>query len=175
MSRLWAFSFEDAVQAQTGNLFVNPNRGSYGNRRTPITGQTGQGIGQAGRETNQTGQGTRQAGQETGQTGQETGQTGQGTRQAGRETRQQAKKMPDGVWIQFSDAQGYLAKEQELFKILAGSHGDTDVVIFLRDTRAIKILPKNLRVKADADLQEKLSAGFGKENVKIITKPIEKQ
>jgi len=46
-------------------------------------------------------------------------------------------------------------------------------VIYLRDIKNIKILPANLRVKADETLMEKLASQFGKENVKFITKPIE--
>ena len=45
--------------------------------------------------------------------------------------------------------------------------------IYLRDIKNIKILPANLRVKADETLMEKLASQFGKENVKFITKPIE--
>ena len=53
-------------------------------------------------------------------------------------------------------------------------NSDDDVVIFLKNTRGIKILPPNRRVKADSELQRKLGTLFGEENVKILTKPIEK-
>ena len=62
---------------------------------------------------------------------------------------------------------------QELLQAIADSDGDDDVVIYLRDIKNIKILPQNLRVKADGALMEKLTVLFGKENVKFITKPIE--
>ena len=81
--------------------------------------------------------------------------------------------MPAGAWIQFSNMEAYKAREQELLQAIADSDGNDDVVIYLRDIKNIKILPANLRVKADETLMEKLTSQFGKENVKFITKPIE--
>ena len=67
----------------------------------------------------------------------------------------------------------YKEREQELLRVLSDSDGNDNVIIFLRDTKNYKILPANLRVKADETLWEKLYTQFGKENVKFITKPIE--
>ena len=83
------------------------------------------------------------------------------------------KGMPAGAWIQFPNMEAYKAREQELLQAIADSDGNDDVVIYLRDIKNIKILPANLRVKADETLMEKLASQFGKENVKFITKPIE--
>ena len=83
-------------------------------------------------------------------------------------------KMPEGIWIQFPDAESYFSREQELLQAIADSDGNDDVVIFLKNTRGFKVLPPNRRVKADDGLQRKLGALFGGENVKIRTKPIEK-
>lgn len=69
--------------------------------------------------------------------------------------------------------EAYKEREQELLQTIADSDGNDDVVIFLRDTKNYKILPANLRVRADEALMEKLTSRFGKENVKFITKPIE--
>ena len=76
-------------------------------------------------------------------------------------------KIPKGIWLQFQDVDSYLAKEQELFSAIADSDGNDDVVIYLKSTRGIKVLPPNRRVSADGKLQEKLGALFGEENVKI--------
>ena len=81
--------------------------------------------------------------------------------------------LPQGVWVQFANAKDYQDREQELLSTIADSDGNEDVVIFLRDTKNIKILPPNQRVCADDALKERLSAVFGKENVKYLTKPIE--
>jgi DNA polymerase-3 subunit alpha len=77
-----------------------------------------------------------------------------------------AGKMPAGIWIQFPDMAGYESRRQELLNALADSHGDVDVVIYLRGTKEIKLLPPNLRVAGDETLLQKLSAIFGEENVR---------
>jgi len=76
-------------------------------------------------------------------------------------------KMPEGVWIQFADADSYFAREQELFAAIADSDGNDNVVIYLRNIRAMKVLPPNRRVHADESLCQRLGAVFGAENVKI--------
>ena len=93
------------------------------------------------------------------------GQNGQAGREApvvsGRRT------VPAGIWIQFSDAADYFAREQELLSAIADSDGNDDVVIYLKDSRSYKLLPPNRRVKADRELEELLGGKFGRENVKI--------
>lgn len=79
----------------------------------------------------------------------------------------QMKTFPKGIWIQFPNADAYSAREQELFSAIADSDGNDNVVIYLRDTRAFKILPPNRRVKADSGTAELLGRLFGLENVKI--------
>ena len=76
------------------------------------------------------------------------------------------KTLPKGIWIQFENGDAFRAREQELLGLLADSDGNDDVVIFLRDTRNIKILPVNRRVRADETLKSKLAVVFGEENVK---------
>ncbi|MDE7045227.1 MAG: hypothetical protein K2O97_09510, partial [Acetatifactor sp.] len=76
-------------------------------------------------------------------------------------------KMPRGIWLQFPDADSYFAREKELLSAIADSDGNDDVVIFLKSTRGIKVLPPNRRVCADEGLREKLGTLFGAENVKI--------
>ena len=79
----------------------------------------------------------------------------------------QQGKVPRGIWLQFPDADSYFAREQELFSAIADSDGNDDVVIYLKNTRGIKVLPPNRRVSADEGLQDRLGALFGTENVKI--------
>ena len=61
----------------------------------------------------------------------------------------------------------YKAREGELFDLIADSDGNDNVVIFLRDTKQIRLLPANRCVNADDALKAKLSAIFGEENVKF--------
>ena len=86
-----------------------------------------------------------------------------------------ANKMPEGVWVQFQTAEDYARRERELLEAISDSDGNSDVVIFIRNPKSMKVLPPNLRVNMDEELEGKLSNLFGKENVKFLTKPIENQ
>ncbi len=102
------------------------------------------------------------------------GQTG-GTQRA--EVRQQraerqapasvVNKMPAGLWIRFEDAQSYQARREELLSAIADSDGNDDVVVYLKNTREVKVLPPNLRVNAGEALQSRLKAIFGDGNIGI--------
>jgi DNA polymerase-3 subunit alpha len=85
------------------------------------------------------------------------------------------KRMPHGVWLQFKDAAEYENRKGELAAAIADSEGTDNVVIFLKETRTVKILPANLQVNADESLMRKLTNIFGGDNVKYVTKPIENQ
>ena len=84
-------------------------------------------------------------------------------------------KVPQGVWIQFPDVESYQASQKTLLEAIADSDGPDNVVIYIKNPRTLKILPQNLCVKADEILAQRLFGIFGKENVKFVTKPIEKQ
>ena len=62
-----------------------------------------------------------------------------------------------------------------MYEAIADSEGSDRVVIFIREPRSMKILPPNRNVCADEWLKIKLNSIFGAENVKFLTKPIEKQ
>lgn len=80
----------------------------------------------------------------------------------------QSGRMPAGLWIQFPDAESYFTREKELLDAIADSDGNDDVVIFLKSTRGIKVLPPNRRVHADEELMQRLQGLFGEENVKTV-------
>ena len=83
-------------------------------------------------------------------------------------TGRQSGRMPAGLWIQFPDAESYFTREKELLDAIADSDGNDDVVIFLKSTRGIKVLPPNRRVHADEELIQRLQGLFGGENVKTV-------
>lgn len=89
--------------------------------------------------------------------------------------RPQAKKLPDGVWIQFATVADFEAQERKLYDTIADSEGNDQVIIFIKENKAIKVLPPNRNVCADSTLQSRLATVFGAENVKFRLKPIEKQ
>ena len=152
-------SFEEAAQANGGPLFRNRyGNGGYGNGNPRNGGYGNRGYGNSG--SGNAGYGGRQ------DSGQQGGQVQQGSqRQQG--SQKQPGKVPEGIWIQFPDADSYFSREEELLSSIADSDGDDDVVIFLKDRKTYKLLPPNRRVHADAELQQKLGALFGLENVKL--------
>lgn len=81
--------------------------------------------------------------------------------------------LPKLLWIQFADKASYFAEEAELLDFLADSDGNDRVGIFLQKERAKKFLGISHTVRADEELLEKLALKYGKENVKVVEKPIE--
>ena len=154
-------SFQEAAQANGAPLFRNRYNESFGSAGFGGGGRNGgygrQGGGQYGGRPE--GQGARQDGS--------TGAEGAGRDGAGQSGARPQKKVPSGIWIQFPDADNYFAREKELLTAIEDSDGNDDVVIFLKDTRAYKLLPPNRRVSADRALEQRLGGLFGGENVKI--------
>ncbi len=154
-------SFEEAARANGAPLFRNRYNESFGSAGFGGGGKNGgygrQGGGQYGGRPE--GQGARQDGS--------TGAEGAGRDDVGQSGGRPQKKVPSGIWIQFPDADNYFAREKELLTAIEDSDGNDDVVIFLKDTRAYKLLPPNRRVSADRALEQRLGGLFGGENVKI--------
>ena len=154
-------SFQEAAQANGAPLFRNRYNESFGSAGFGGGGRNGgygrQGGGHYGGRPE--GQGARQDGS--------TGAEGAGRDGAGQSGARPQKKVPSGIWIQFPDADNYFAREKELLTAIEDSDGNDDVVIFLKDTRAYKLLPPNRRVSADRALEQRLGGLFGGENVKI--------
>ena len=77
------------------------------------------------------------------------------------------------LWIQYADKQSYLQDEQNLFRMLAESEGENQVVIFCKAERAVKRLPKNANIQVEPGILSRLTNYFGEDCVKVIEKPIE--
>jgi len=80
---------------------------------------------------------------------------------------QTVRRMPDGVWLQFEDAAAYEAKRGDVIAAITDSHGSDNVVIFLKATKSVKVLPENLKVQADEALLDRLRQIFGADNVRV--------
>ena len=78
------------------------------------------------------------------------------------------------LWIQFGTKGDYEREEDKLLGFLADSDGNDAVVIYVREPKAIKRLPANRNVKIDDILLRKLWNQYGKDNVKVVEKSIEK-
>lgn len=81
--------------------------------------------------------------------------------------------VPAELWIKFNDKEEYLARENELLKLVAESDGNDSLVIYCAGEKAKKVLPPSYNVQADASLVRTLSAVFGADNVKVVEKSIE--
>ena len=66
-------------------------------------------------------------------------------------------QIPKELWIQFPDKDAYLAAERELLEILKPAEGNDQVIIYLRQEKAKKILPPGWRVQADRQALAKMS------------------
>ena len=145
-------SFEEAAQANGALIFRNryDGRSGQGYRGGKTYGGTARNAdGSASGQPDHAAQAGRSGGSD------------------GARTAVMSGKMPEGLWLQFPDAESYFAREQELLSAIADSDGGDDVVIFLKSTKGIKVLPPNRRVNADGELQQRLGALFGEENVRI--------
>jgi len=88
---------------------------------------------------------------------------------------QGTNSLPAGVWLQFSTKEEFEAAEAKVYELTADSEGTDNIVIYIRDPKGVKVLPENRNVMADETLMRTLRDAFGEENVKLLTKPIEKK
>ena len=77
-------------------------------------------------------------------------------------------EIPRKLWIKFKDKEDYQQGEEELLSLLADSDGNDSVVIYIESLKAMKKLPPNRNVCADEELEQKLGARYGKDNIKIV-------
>jgi len=82
-------------------------------------------------------------------------------------------EVPRELWIQFRNKDEYLRLNQNLLSLLSDSDGTDQVIIYLADEKAKKVLPPNYSVEANSTLLSKLYPKFGEKNVKVIDKTIE--
>lgn len=77
-------------------------------------------------------------------------------------------EIPKKLWIKFASKEEYETASGELLELLSESDGRDSVVIYIENPRAMKTLPPNRNVCADAELLGRLGARFGEENVKVV-------
>ncbi len=78
------------------------------------------------------------------------------------------ENVPRELWIQFGDKEEYSRKEQDLFQDILKSPGNSGVVIFLRDVKAMKKLPMSFQVNLEDSWIAYMSEKYGESNVKIV-------
>ena len=83
-------------------------------------------------------------------------------------------EVPRELWIQFENKAAYFAAEENLFSCLSDYDGRDTVIIYLKEEKAKKQLPRSKSVKVEKDLLNRLYDSYGEENVKVVEKSIEK-
>lgn len=72
------------------------------------------------------------------------------------------------LWIQFSDKAEYEREVANLYEMLKHSDGKDEVVIYIRDQKAMKKLPASRNIKIDGTLLEQLNEKYGASNIKVV-------
>jgi len=79
-------------------------------------------------------------------------------------------ELPRELWVRFDNKETFMAREEELYRLLAESDGRQEVVIYLNEEKAMKRLPKNRSVEITEDLLAVLKTAFGEEQIKVVDK-----
>ena len=82
---------------------------------------------------------------------------------------------PRELWLQFETKESFLSCEQELYEDLKEADGKDGVVIYIKSPKAIKRLGASKSIRISQDLLVRLYEKYGKDNVKVVEKSIEKQ
>ena len=77
-------------------------------------------------------------------------------------------EMPRRLAIGFADKDSYLKQADQLTELLKGSEGKDSVLIVCKKERVQKLLPPNQNIHIEETLLERLSAAFGKDNIKVL-------
>ena len=76
--------------------------------------------------------------------------------------------MPKELWIQFESREEYAKAETGLVDDLMESRGNSTVVIYLKDVKAMKKLPPAYQVHIEDSWLERMCKKYGSSNVKIV-------
>ena len=76
--------------------------------------------------------------------------------------------MPKELWIQFESREDYAKAETGLVDDLMSSRGNSSVVIYLKDVKAMKKLPPAYQVNIEDSWLEHMCEKYGSSNVKIV-------
>ena len=76
--------------------------------------------------------------------------------------------MPREIWIQFDNKEVYAQRSQELLEDLRRSPGDSAVVIYLKDVKAIKKLPVGYHAQIQDSWMNYMYEKYGQTKVKVV-------
>ena len=81
-------------------------------------------------------------------------------------------EVPRELWIQFDSRSDYGEKEPQLLRDLQMSPGNSGVVVYLKDVKAMKKLPAGYRVALQEEWLEKFRREYGSENVRVVERAL---
>ena len=77
------------------------------------------------------------------------------------------------LWIQYQSKDAYMQDESHLFELLKSSEGEDAVIIYCRNEKAIKRLPKGKNIHIEPGILSRLMNFYGEASVKVVEKYIE--
>ena len=84
-------------------------------------------------------------------------------------------EVPRDIWIQFETKEDFTQKEALLRKLIHDSDGKDEIVIYLRQPKAVRRMGPALSIDANETLLEELKQHFGAENVKLTARVSKRQ
>jgi DNA polymerase-3 subunit alpha len=80
--------------------------------------------------------------------------------------------VPKELWIRFDSLAQFLSSEKELYKLLEGYDGNDSVIIYCKNDKVMKRLPKSRDVNAGNELVSRLRQVYSEDNVVVVEKCI---
>lgn len=77
------------------------------------------------------------------------------------------------LWIQYQSKDAYMQDESHLFELLKSSEGEDAVIIYCKNEKAIKRLPKGKNIHIEPGILSRLMNFYGEASVKVVEKYIE--
>ena len=77
------------------------------------------------------------------------------------------------LWIQYQSKDDYMQDESHLFELLKSSEGENAVIIYCKNEKAIKRLPKGKNIHIEPGILSRLMNFYGEASVKVVEKYIE--
>ncbi|NLO09311.1 MAG: DNA polymerase III subunit alpha [Clostridiales bacterium] len=78
--------------------------------------------------------------------------------------------LPKELWIRFEDLAQFQGAEQKLYSLLEGYDGNDSVIIYCKNEKIMKRLPKSRDVNAGKELLSKLRQVYSEDNIGIVEK-----
>ena len=77
------------------------------------------------------------------------------------------------LWVQYPNKEAFANEESTLYQLLHDTEGKDSVVVYCKEEKAIRRLPRSRDVQVTEDLLVKLQNYFGESRVKVVEKSIE--